>query len=41
MMPGVGGIVHNPPGIIHAMRSIDEPLLAVWILAPVRAGGVS
>lgn len=30
--PGAGGIVHNPPGIVHAMRSRDSPLLAVWFL---------
>lgn len=28
--PGPGGVVHNPPGIVHAMRSGDEPLLALW-----------
>jgi quercetin dioxygenase-like cupin family protein len=33
--PGVGGVVYNPPGIIHSMRSGDVPLLAVWILRPV------
>ena len=32
--PGVGGLFHNPPGIVHAMRSTDEPLLAVWTLVP-------
>jgi len=30
--PGMGGIVHNPPGITHAMRTQDDPLLAVWCL---------
>lgn len=30
--PGVGGIVYNPPGITHAMRSGDEPFLAIWCL---------
>jgi len=30
--PGFGGLVHNPPDIIHAMRSLGEPLLAVWCL---------
>lgn len=30
--PGVGGIVYNPPHILHAMRSHAEPLLAVWCL---------
>lgn len=31
--PGLGGIVYNPPDIVHAMRSsATEPLLAVWCL---------
>ena len=30
--PGFGGIVLNPPNIIHAMRSGDQPLLAIWCL---------
>lgn len=30
--PGIGGIVHNPPGIMHAMRSGEAPLLAIWLL---------
>ena len=30
--PGIGGIVHNPPGIRHAMRSGAAPLLATWCL---------
>lgn len=30
--PGPGGVVHNPPGIVHAMRSGDAPLLAIWCL---------
>ena len=30
--PGIGGLVHNPPGILHAMRSAEAPLLAVWCL---------
>jgi quercetin dioxygenase-like cupin family protein len=30
--PGRGGLVHNPPGIVHAMRTKDEPLLAIWCL---------
>lgn len=30
--PGIGGIVHNPPGIVHAMRSSEKPLLAIWCL---------
>ena len=32
MEPGVGGIVYNPPGIFHAMRSHAQPLLALWFL---------
>ena len=32
--PGPGGIVHNPPGIRHAMRGTDVPLLAIWFLLP-------
>lgn len=32
--PGAGGVFHNPPGIWHAMRSEDAPLLAAWILRP-------
>ncbi len=30
--PGIGGFVHNTPNIVHAMRSTDMPLLAVWCL---------
>ncbi|HTI80094.1 MAG TPA: dimethylsulfonioproprionate lyase family protein [Acetobacteraceae bacterium] len=30
--PGIGGLVYNPPNIVHAMRSMEEPLLAVWFL---------
>jgi quercetin dioxygenase-like cupin family protein len=30
--PGVGGLVHNPPNIVHAMRSGENPLLALWFL---------
>ncbi len=31
--PGVGGIVYNPHGIVHAMRAgPDSPLLAIWCL---------
>ncbi|MCP5155566.1 MAG: cupin domain-containing protein [Ectothiorhodospiraceae bacterium] len=30
--PGPGGVVHNPPGIVHAMRALDTPLLALWLL---------
>ena len=32
--PGPGGIVHNPPGILHAMRGTSVPLLAIWFLLP-------
>lgn len=32
--PGPGGIVHNPPGIRHAMRGTTVPLLAIWFLLP-------
>jgi hypothetical protein len=28
--PGIGGLVHNPP--VHAMRSSEAPLLAIWCL---------
>lgn len=30
--PGVGGVVHNPPNILHSMRSGEKPLLATWCL---------
>ena len=30
--PGYGGIIHNPPNIVHAMCSGEEPLLAIWCL---------
>ncbi|NNF55716.1 MAG: cupin domain-containing protein [Acidimicrobiales bacterium] len=30
--PGPGGVVHHPPGMVHAMRSGDSPLLALWFL---------
>ena len=30
--PGIGGLVHNPPDISHAMRSGSMPLLATWCL---------
>lgn len=30
--PGIGGVVHNPPSIVHAMRAGSAPLLAVWCL---------
>ncbi len=30
--PGPGGVVHNPPGVVHAMRAGAAPLLALWYL---------
>jgi quercetin dioxygenase-like cupin family protein len=30
--PGIGGLVYNPPNIVHAMRSTEPPLLALWFL---------
>lgn len=30
--PGIGGLVHNRPGILHTMRSGAQPLLASWCL---------
>ena len=30
--PGPGGIIYNPPGILHAMRSRGAPFLALWFL---------
>jgi len=30
--PGPGGIIYNPPGILHAMCAGDEPFLALWFL---------
>jgi hypothetical protein len=30
--PGFGGLVYNPPNIVHAMRSMEQPLLALWFL---------
>jgi len=30
--PGPGGIIYNPPGILHAMRSHADPFLALWFL---------
>lgn len=30
--PGIGGTVHNAPGIRHAMRAGEAPFLAVWVL---------
>ncbi|WP_322459915.1 dimethylsulfonioproprionate lyase family protein [Pseudomonas sp. RP23018S] len=28
--PGSGAVVHNPPGVRHAMAAGDQPLLALW-----------
>jgi quercetin dioxygenase-like cupin family protein len=30
--PGVGGVVYNPPDIVHAMRAGAKPLFAIWCL---------
>lgn len=30
--PGIGGTFYNRPGILHAMRSGEGPLLAMWAL---------
>jgi quercetin dioxygenase-like cupin family protein len=30
--PGVGGSLYNSPGITHAMRASNTPLLAFWLL---------
>jgi mannose-6-phosphate isomerase-like protein (cupin superfamily) len=30
--PGTGGLVYNPPNVVHAMRSTERPLLALWFL---------
>lgn len=30
--PGPGGLIYNPPGILHAMRSGASPFLAIWCL---------
>ncbi len=30
--PGIGGLVYNPPNVVHAMRSTKRPLLALWFL---------
>lgn len=30
--PGPGGLIYNPPGILHAMRSGSKPFLALWLL---------
>ena len=33
-VPGIGGIVHNPPDVVHGMRAGPSPLLALWLLWP-------
>jgi hypothetical protein len=30
--PGIGGLVYNAPNVVHAMRSAEWPLLALWFL---------
>lgn len=30
--PGLGGTFYNEPRIRHAMRALDKPLLAFWLL---------
>ena len=30
--PGMAGLIYNPPGIRHAMRSGAAPFLALWLL---------
>ena len=30
--PGIGGIVYNPPDVVHAMRAGRRALLALWFL---------
>jgi len=37
--PGIGGTFYNPPGIVHAMRSGDAPLLAIWALRAADSKG--
>jgi quercetin dioxygenase-like cupin family protein len=32
--PGLGGFVYNPPDILHAMKSTETPLFAIWCLKP-------
>jgi mannose-6-phosphate isomerase-like protein (cupin superfamily) len=27
-----GSLIYNPPGVVHSMRCVDEPLLALWFL---------
>ena len=30
--PGPNRVIYNPPGIVHAMQSGNEPFLALWYL---------
>lgn len=32
--PGLGGYVYNPHDILHAMKSAETPLFAIWCLKP-------
>ena len=34
--PTAGGFVYNAPNILHAFKSADTPLLAIWCLAQIR-----
>ncbi|MBY5370900.1 dimethylsulfoniopropionate lyase [Rhizobium leguminosarum] len=34
--PGIGGSFYNIPGIRHAMRSVDTPFFAFWVLLAER-----
>jgi hypothetical protein len=30
--PGLGGLVYNPSNVMHGMKSLGEPLIALWCL---------
>jgi quercetin dioxygenase-like cupin family protein len=30
--PGPGGLIYNEPNVLHAMRTDEQPLLAIWCL---------
>ena len=30
--PGLGGLVYNPSNVMHGMKSLDQPLIALWCL---------
>ena len=30
--PGLGGLVHNPSDVMHGMKSLSTPLVALWCL---------